>query len=304
MQKAGMIAIVGRPNAGKSTLLNSLLGMQLSIVTPKAQTTRERVLGILTEGDGQIVFIDTPGIHRARDGGLNQYMVDEARGALEAPHLVWYLVDPNSALMHELQVIELLEKSPAPIMLLMNKVDQLGGGRVTAERAQKLMEELTQALSDRGIKILSTHSISGLAEVGTSDVLKASWGHIPDGPWFYADPDQASDRPTRFFVAEKIRSRLFYLLGEEVPYSCAVEIESFQENARPLRIEAVIYVERESQKGIVIGQGGKKIKEIGQSARKEIEEFLGQQIFLGLKVKVLKEWTSNLESLKRIGLKQ
>jgi GTP-binding protein Era len=303
MQKAGMIAIVGRPNAGKSTLLNSLLGMQLSIVTPKAQTTRERVLGILTEGDGQIVFIDTPGIHRAREGGLNQYMVDEARGALEAPHLIWYLVDPNSALMHELQVIELLEKSPAPVVLLMNKMDQLGG-RFTAERAQRLTEELIQTLSERGVQVHSVHSISGLSKTGTVEILKASWELIPQGPWFYADPDQASDRPTRFFVAEKIRSRLFYLLGEEVPYSCAVEIETFQEDSRPVRIEAVIYVERESQKGIVIGQKGKKIKEIGQSARQEIEEFLGQQIFLGLKVKVLKEWTSNLESLKRIGLKR
>ncbi len=303
MQKAGMIAIVGRPNAGKSTLLNSLLGMQLSIVTPKAQTTRERVLGILTEGEGQIVFIDTPGIHRARDGGLNQFMVDEARGALEAPHLIWYLVDPNSALLHELQVVELLERASAPVILVMNKMDQVGG-RFSADRAQKLTEELTQALSDRGVQVQSTHHISGLSQIGTAELLKASWELIPEGPWLFSDPDQASDRPTRFFVAEKIRSRLYYLLGEEIPYSCAVEIESFQENTRPVRIEAVIYVERESQKGMVIGQKGQKIKEIGQSARKDIEEFLGQQIFLGLKVKVLKEWTSNLESLKKIGMKR
>ncbi len=301
MQKAGMIAIVGRPNSGKSTLLNTLLGMQLSIVTPKAQTTRERVLGILTEGEGQIVFIDTPGIHRAREGGLNQFMVDQAREALEAPHLVWYLVDPNSALEHELPVLDLLQRSPAPVILLMNKLDQVGK-QVPEIRAKMLSEQLLKAIGERKIQLSSSHFISGLSKAGTEELLKSSWDSIPEGPWFYPDPEQASDRPTRFFVAEQIRSRLFYLLGEEVPYSCAVDIESFQEDTKPIRIEAVIYVERESQKGIVIGQGGKKIKEIGQSARKEIEKFLGQQIFLGLRVKVLKEWTSNLESLKRIGL--
>ncbi len=301
MQKAGMIAIVGRPNSGKSTLLNTLLGMQLSIVTPKAQTTRERVLGILTEGEGQIVFIDTPGIHRAREGGLNQFMVDQAREALEAPHLVWYLVDPNSALEHELPVLDLLQRSPAPVILLMNKMDQVGK-QVPEIRAKMLSEQLLKAIGERNIQLSSSHFISGLSKTGTEELLNSSWESIPEGPWFYPDPEQASDRPTRFFVAEQIRSRLFYLLGEEVPYSCAVDIESFQEDAKPIRIEAVIYVERESQKGIVIGQGGKKIKEIGQSARKEIEKFLGQQIFLGLRVKVLKEWTSNLESLKRIGL--
>lgn len=297
-----MIAIIGRPNAGKSTLLNSLLGMQLSIVTPKAQTTRERVLGILTEGDGQIVFIDTPGIHRAREGGLNHFMVAEAKEALEAPHLIWYLLDPNSALKHEAPVLELLEKATAPVILVVNKMDQVEK-QFTQEKVQTLTLQIVQELEKKGVEVKATHLISGLSKVGTTDLLNSSWETIPNGPWFFEDPEQASDRPTRFFVSEKIRSRLFYLLGEEIPYSCAVEIEKFDENARPIRIEAVIYVERESQKGIVIGQQGKKIKEIGQSARMEIEKFLGQQIFLGLRVKVLKDWTSSPEALKRIGLK-
>jgi GTP-binding protein Era len=303
MQKAGFISIIGRPNSGKSTLLNSLLGMQLSIVTPKAQTTRERVLGIFTQGDNQIIFIDTPGIHRAREGGLNQFMVEEAQQALEAPHLVWYLVDPNSSLFHEVQVLELLVGTPAPVVLLMNKVDLLGR-RFPPERVQQFQDEMVKALEERGIQIHSVQQISGLNETGTRELLASSMDAIPVGHWFYPDPEQASDRPTRFFVAEKIRSRLFYLLGDEVPYSCGVEIDSFQETVQPIRIEATIYVERESQKGIVIGQGGKKIKEIGQSAREEIEEFLGQKIFLGLKVKVLKDWTSNPEDLRRMGLKR
>ncbi len=301
-----MIAIIGRPNSGKSTLLNSLLGMQLSIVTPKAQTTRERVLGILTEGEGQIVFVDTPGIHRAQEGGLNQYMVNEAKQAIGEPDLIWYLVDPDSALVHEMTVIELLEQTSAPVVLLINKQDLYENHEKFKARVLQLEEEIAKTLTERGVQLVLRSQIAGRhAGTGTTDIttlMRESWSRIPEGSWQYPDPEQASDRPTRFFVAEKIRSRLFYLLGEEVPYSCAVEIESFKETTTPIRIEAVIYVERESQKGIVIGQGGKKIKEIGQSARAEIEEFLGQHVFLGLKVKVMKDWTSNPDALQRMGL--
>ena len=304
MSKSGFIAIIGRPNSGKSTLLNSILGMELSIVTPKAQTTREKVLGILTEKENQIVFLDTPGIHRAKEGGLNHYMVNEAREALEAPHLIWYLVDPFSALQHEIPVIDLIEKShaQAPVCLLMNKMDLMGVAKKLSEAVlESFISQIQKEFESRNILLHRTLKVSGLNQQGIRELLDLSWAEIPEGPHYYPDAEQVSDRPLRFFVAEKIRERLYYLLGEEVPYSCAVEIEKFDENAKPLCIEANIYVERDSQKGIVIGNGGKKIKEIGQTAREAIEEFLGQKIFLGLKVKVLKDWTQQAESLKRMG---
>lgn len=303
MSKSGFVAIIGRPNSGKSTLLNAILGMELSIVTPKAQTTREKVLGILTEKEDQIVFLDTPGIHRAKEGGLNHYMVNEAKEALEAPHLIWYLVDPSSAIQHEIPVLDILEKakSDAPVCLLINKVDLLGSKKMNEQALESFISQIHSEMDSRQIKRIDTLKISGLNKNGVRELLDQTWAQIPEGPLYYPDTEQVSDRPLRFFVAEKIRERLYYLLGEEVPYSCAVEIEKFDENAKPLRIEANIYVERDSQKGIVIGNGGKKIKEIGQTAREAIEEFLGQKIFLGLKVKVLRDWTQHSESLKRMG---
>lgn len=186
-------------------------------------------------------------------------MVHEAKEALEAPHLVWYLVDPDSSLEHEIPVIELLERSPAPVFVLINKVDTLKGSAQLA-RVDFLERSVKEALQQRNIKLQGSRRISGRAQLGVRELLQESWASIPEGPFYYPDPEQLSDRPTRFFVAEKIRERLYYLLGEEIPYSCAVEIERFEEKTKPPRIEATIHVERDSQKGIVIGQGGKKNK--------------------------------------------
>ncbi|OFZ56821.1 MAG: GTPase Era [Bdellovibrionales bacterium RIFOXYC1_FULL_54_43] len=302
--KSGFVAIVGRPNAGKSTLLNSVLKARVSIVTPKAQTTRDRVLGILTEERGQIVFIDTPGIHRAKVGGINEYMVRQAREALEAPSVIWYIVDPRSELPHEMAVIELLADSAkytkVPVMLLLNKSDLVREQRIR-DKTDKLGGEILAAAVEKGIRIDSTFRISAQTGTGLNDLLAATWERLEEGPLYYPDQDQLSDRPTRFFVAEMIREQLFLRLGEELPYSCAVEIERFDEAAKPPRIEAVIHVERESQKGIVVGKGGVKIKEIGQNARRKIEEFLGYTVFLGLKVKLLKDWTRDAAALRRMG---
>jgi GTP-binding protein Era len=183
---------------------------------------------------------------------------------------------------------------------LFNKVDCLRKEESQA-RADLFQNKLTELLKERGILLEQTLKISGLSGTGLKELLEKSWTFIPEGPHHYPDPDQVSDRPVRFFVAEKIREQLFHCLGDEVPYSCAVEIQQFNESAVPVRIEATIHVERESQKGIVIGQGGKKIKEIGQAARKEIEEFMEQKIFLGLKVDLLKNWTQNPKDLERMG---
>lgn len=299
---SGFVAIVGRPNAGKSTLLNHVLGSVLSIVTPKAQTTRERVLGILTEKEGQMVFIDTPGIHKARAGGINEYMVGEAREALDAPSCVWYLVDPRSKLEHEMAVIELLKPVEAPIFVIMNKSD-LFGKVVPEAQVEQLEETLEKALLERKLNFQGFIHLTAQTGKGVPGLVEKTWGLMPEGPLYYEDPDQLSDRPTRFFVSEKIREQLFLCLGEELPYSCGVEIEKFDEKAKPLRIEALIYVERDSQKGMVVGKGGSKIKEIGTQARKTIEDFLGQKIFLGLRVKVLKDWTQDVAALERMGYK-
>lgn len=293
-RKAGFVAIVGRPNAGKSTLLNQVLETELSIVTPKAQTTRERVLGILTDARGQIVFVDTPGIHRAREGGLNAYMVQQAREALHGPSVTWYIVDPGSALEHERAVLDLLEAAKgAPVFLLMNKADRV--------RNPSLQQQLVEELARRKISVAEVRQISARDGNGVKELLTLTWPLVPEGPFYYEDEEQISDRPLRFFVAEKIREQLMLQLGEEVPYSCAVEIEKFDEKSVPPRIEAVIHVERESQKGIVIGKGAAKIKDIGTAARKQIEQFLGHPVFLGLRVKVLADWTRNEEALRRMG---
>lgn len=301
--RSGFVAIVGRPNSGKSTLMNQVLGSTLSIVTPKAQTTRERVLGILTEKEGQIVFLDTPGIHKAKVGGINEFMVNEAKQALDAPSCVWYIVDPRSKLEHEKVVIELLKPAKAPVILLMNKSD-LFGKFVPEQQVDELQRTLEGALKAEGIEHRLTLRIAAQPGLGTQELLSTTWSMMPEGPIYYDDPDQLSDRPTRFFVAEMIREQLFLCLGDEIPYSCGVEIEKFDEKAKPLRIEAVIYVERDSQKGMVVGKGGAKIKEIGQAARATIEKFVGQKIFLGLNVKLLKDWTSDIAAMERMGYKK
>jgi GTP-binding protein Era len=306
MGKSGFVAIIGRPNAGKSTLLNAILGAPISIVTPKAQTTRERVLGILTENGNQMVFVDTPGIHRAKHGGINAYMMSEAREALEEPSMVWYLLDPSSAVQHEEAVVELLKGRKAPVFLLLNKTDVIRGNE-WREKSENFLKDMAAKLTEMGSTVAQTLSISAVEGVGLETLLTESWSRLPEGPLYYPDEEQLSDRPMRFFAAEKIREQLLMQLGEEIPYACAVEIQKFEEpnpkDAKPMtRIEAVIHVERDSQKGMVIGKGGKKIKEIGQAAREKIQEFMGGgTIFLGLQVKVYKDWTRDAEALKRMG---
>ncbi|MBS1961476.1 MAG: GTPase Era [Bdellovibrionales bacterium] len=296
-RKSGFVAIAGRPNAGKSTILNALLGTNLSIVSSKAQTTREAVNGVLTEEEGQIVFVDTPGIHRAKDGGINAYMMAEVRTALSAPDLVWYLVDPDSAPKHELAVLEILERTKSPVFLILNKSDRPGA----TEKIKPLEIAMQAAMKERGIDLRGTYRLSALKRRGVETLLSATWELLPVGPFHYADEDQISDRPTRFFVAEKIREQLFTKLGEELPYACAIGIDKFDENSKPVRVEATIYVERESQKGMVIGAKGAKIKDIGMHARHQIDKFLDTKVFLGLNVKVLKDWSKDPERMRQLG---
>lgn len=293
----GLVAIIGRPNAGKSTLLNRLLGTELAIVSPKPQTTRDRLHGIFEDERGQIVFVDTPGLHRAKEGGLNAYMVGEAATTLEGPDAVWYLIDPNSAPGHERVVIEILERAlagtPTPVFLVLNKVDQGRQDFVTGP--------VTEALTAAGVNLRGLFRISARKGSGIPDLLTETYKVLPEGAKLYPDSDALTDRSLRYLAAEKVREQLFSALGDELPYACAIRLDRYQEAPEIHRIEATIFVERDSQKGMVVGQGGRKIKEIGQGARQTLERFLKMKVYLGLQVKVLSHWSRDKKALKDLG---
>jgi GTP-binding protein Era len=299
--KSGVVALVGRPNVGKSTFLNCVLNEQISIVTPKAQTTRDQVRGIRTEPRGQIVFVDTPGIHRAREGGINEFMIQEVKRALDSPDLVLYLIDPGSKPDAEMRVLEHLRGVSSKLILVVNKADLFRKNPELGAWISSWIESVKTEFEKSGLQFLGSYEISADRNEGVDSLLDRVFDSLPAGPALYDDPDALTDRPLRFVVSELIRKQLFMNLGDEIPYSCAVEIESFRENVKPVHITAVIHVERDSQKGMVIGAGGKKIKEIGSAARVEIEALLGEKVFLELRVKVLEAWTSESRKMKGLG---
>lgn len=304
--RAGMVALVGRPNVGKSTFLNQVLGEAISIVTPKAQTTRDQVRGILNRPDGQMVFIDTPGIHQAREGGINEFMLQEVSRALDGPDAILYLIDPFSKPTAEEKVLESLKQADGKLWIAINKKDAVADSlKKNSERSFAWLDDWVKRvqleLEASRCHFESVHRISAETGEGVQSLVDEILATLPESPPLYPDDDSLTDRPLRFVVAEMIRKQLFMNLGDELPYSCAVEIEQFQETAQPVHISALIYVERESQKGMVIGAGGKKIKEIGIQARQEVEALLGQKIFLELRVKVSESWTSQVAKMKSLG---
>ncbi|MCM0606075.1 MAG: GTPase Era [Xanthomonadaceae bacterium] len=292
--KSGYVAIVGRPNSGKSTLLNALLGSDLQIVSEKAQTTRWNTHGILTDDIGnQMIFIDTPGIHRAKVGGVNEAMVGQATQALkDDPTVIWYLVDPNSSLFHEQPVIDQLNAlgGLVPLALVLNKTD-LGLNTSWIER------ELAPVLKLKS----QAFQISALNKSGVEELRAWSLEQLPLGPQYYNDPEQISDKPMKFFIGEAIREQVLGQLSDELPYSTAVLVEKVSEATKPMHVSASICVERESQKGILIGAKGAKIKSIGIMSRKKIEKLMDGQIHLELKVKVIPGWTKNKKELQKLG---
>ncbi|NDF14787.1 GTPase Era [bacterium] len=299
--KAGVATLIGRPNVGKSSFLNRILREEISIVTPKAQTTRDQVRGILNEERGQIVLVDTPGIHRAREGGINEYMIQEVRRALDGPDLVLYLIDPMSKAEAERKVLEFLKGADSRLLALVNKADLKRKHASQFEWIAPWIEELKAALANTRCPFLGVREISAGKGTGIPELLGEIFNLLPEGQPLFDDPDTLTDRSARFVVAELIRKQLFLKLGDELPYSCAVEIESYQEREKPVRISALIHVERDSQKGMVIGAGGKKIKEIGTAARIGIEHLLQEKVFLELRVKVLEAWTSQAKKMKGLG---
>lgn len=306
--KCGFVALIGRPNVGKSTLLNQLVGERLAAVSPKAQTTRKRLRGIRTDEDSQLIFVDTPGVHKAPEGlKINEFYVSEALDTLGDADAFVYIIDgsrpfqPTKENSDEEFLLKSLRRAIAkrekPVFILLNKRDiwETGAGNFAS---QESFESALADLPNKGIFAVSAKSGKGLEQFLTA--LKAE---IPVGPALYPD-DEITDQNTRSIVAEMIQEKLFYLLGEELPYSCAVEVEKFQEPSEGVRypeISAAIHVERESQKPMVIGKGGAKIKEIGQSARQSIEGMLGTKVVLKLFVKVTPKWTKNQEQLKQLG---
>lgn len=300
--RAGRVAIVGRPNVGKSTLLNALLGQKLSIATSKPQTTRHRILGVYSEAEPptQIAFVDTPGLHRPKNA-LGRALVEEAQGALADTEVVLWLVEsPNdrsgeepSLSPQDREVRELLRTSNGPKLVLgLNKVDKL-------KDKTKLLAWLT--FYERELSPVAIVPISALKSRGIKQLVGELRKHLPEGR-LYEDPDFVTDRPERFFVAELVREAAIRNTREEVPYAVAVLVESFEEGASLTRIQASVIVEKENHKKIVVGAGGSMLKKIGSEARQEIEQLLGKKVFLGLFVKVMENWTEDPASVRRLAM--
>ena len=295
--KSGMVAIVGPPNAGKSTLLNCLIGQKISIVTPKAQTTRNRIMGIINDKDYQILLLDTPGLHTAREP-LNREMVRIAIDSLTEVDVVLFLIDVSlpvpekSREEREKEFAEWLEHVTCPAILVLNKVDL-----IDKKKLLPLIEAYSALFPFKAIIPLSA-----LKGEGTDTLLSDMLTHLPMGPRYFPE-DMPTDASERFLAAEIIREKVFLKTGQEIPYSTAVLIESFQEEPEKglVTIHAAIVLEKDSQKGIVIGKGGLKLQSIGTAARRDIEKMLDQKVFLKLFVKVRKNWSQDERFLKEIG---
>ena len=288
--RAGHVALVGRPNAGKSTLLNALIGEKLSIVTSREQTTRERVLGLLTEGGVQMVFVDTPGLLEPRYL-LHASMLEEALSAVLDADVVLLLLDPTAEEppVPGEEVLEKLRDRGDALLVAVNKVDAAAPGAI-----ERMAEWSRSSLGREPLRI-SAATGEGLAVLRESLV-----GRLPESPYLYPEDDLAV-QPVRFFVAELIRETIFEEYGQEIPYSSVVRIEEYRESEDPVFIRAEVYVERASQKGILIGKGGVAIKRLGSRSREKIEAFLGTRVYLDLWVKPLAGWRKNAASLKRLG---
>ncbi len=292
-RRSGFVALLGRPNVGKSTLMNRILGAKVAIVTPKPQTTRDRIAGIYTEERGQIVFLDSPGIHKPARA-LNAYMVRTAQRIGEESDIVAHLVDDREFGQgpEDAMVRGILGNLRVPRLLVVNKVDRMGPA-VAEARRQAMTRERFYA---------DSFLVSAARGNGVDAFVMALFGMLPEGPAFYPEED-LTDLPMRFIAKETIREKLFQELEQELPYSVAVQIEEFREEPEKelVRIRADILVERESQKGIVIGKRGALLKKIGTAARLELEKEIGTRVYLELFVKVEREWSRDENMLRRLG---
>ncbi len=289
MHKAGFVNIVGNPNAGKSTLMNVLVGEKISIITSKAQTTRHRIMGIVNSADFQIVYSDTPGAIKP-NYKLQQSMMDFVNSALTDADILLFVTDITDEAEIETKTYTKLKEAKCPVVVLVNKTDLVNPAKVY-EKINHWKAEFPSA------EIIP---ISALNKINTDIVFDKIISLLPENPPYF-DKEALTDKPEKFFIAEIIREKIFISYKQEIPYSTEVVIESFNENTKIVKIRAEILVERDSQKGIIIGHKGEMLKRIGTSARKDMEAFLEKKVFLELFVKVEKDWRSDDKSLRKFG---
>ncbi len=295
---AGFVALLGVPNVGKSTLLNQLMGSKLAIVTPKPQTTRDRILGVLTGPAGQIVLLDTPGVHRP-DRSLNTYMVNQALATLSDADVAVLVIDASASSRKrthadiEADLARRAQDKGVPLIVALNKLDAM----TDKEQLLPLMEHWAEA----GAVV----PISALRGDGVEQLLEEIWPRLPVGPAYF-DGDELTDRSLRWLAAETIREKVFMQTRQEVPYSTAVRVERYLERADKgdVVIEAVVYVERDSQKGIIVGKGGSRIREIGMASRESLSKFLEVPVHVKLRVIVMPNWSQSAAGMRRVGYEE
>lgn len=289
--RAGFVNIIGNPNVGKSTLMNALVGERVSIITSKAQTTRHRILGIVNGDDFQVVFSDTPGIIKPAYG-LQESMMDFVKVAFEDADVLIYMVEIGEKGLKDETFFEKIKAVKVPVLLLLNKIDR---------SSQTELEEQVRFWSDK-VPNAEIIPISALENFNIQTVMDRIIELLPQSPPYYPK-DQLTDKPERFFVNETIREKILMHYKKEIPYAVEIETEEFKEDEKIIRIRSVIMVERDTQKGIIIGHKGAALKRVGSEARKDLEKFFGKKIFLDLHVKVNKNWRSSNSQLKRFGYK-
>ncbi len=289
MHKSGFVNIVGNPNVGKSTLMNALVGEKISIITSKAQTTRHRILGIVNGEDFQIIYSDTPGVLKP-NYRLQESMLNFSRSALTDADVLIYVTDVFDSYDKNADFVEKVNLNTAPLLLIINKIDLID------EEKLIVLVEKWKLLTPRA----EIYPVSALEKFNIEPVFKRIKELLPESPPFF-DKDQLTDKSERFFVTEIIREKILMNYEKEIPYSVEVEVEQFKEEGNLIRINAVIYAERDSQKGIIIGHGGKSLKKVGTEARKDLEQFFDKKVFLELFVKVEKDWRNKDMKLKDFG---
>ncbi|ELP8701624.1 GTPase Era [Staphylococcus pseudintermedius] len=289
--KSGFVTIIGRPNVGKSTFVNRVIGHKIAIMSDKAQTTRNKIQGVMTQQDAQIVFLDTPGIHKPKHK-LGDYMMKVAKNTLSEIDAVMFMVNVNEEIGRgDEYIMEMLKTVKTPVFLVLNKIDLV--------HPDTLMPRIEQY--QRYMDFAEIIPISALEGHNVDHFINVLKSYLPEGPQYYPD-GQISDHPEQFVVSELIREKILQTTSEEIPHAIGVTVERMtQESEDRVHIEAVIYVERDSQKGIVIGKGGEKLKEVGKRARLDIEHLLGSKVYLDLWVKVQKDWRNKSSFIKQMG---
>jgi GTP-binding protein Era len=286
--QAGFVNIIGKPNVGKSTLINALTGENISIITPKAQTTRQRVIGIVNDENYQIVFSDTPGILQPHYK-LQEAMMNEVRSAFEDADILLYLVEIGETTDQQ-EILDKIKETKLPVIVVVNKIDTTDQPRLEAK-----IGEWQQVFPDADII-----PVSALRKANLQSIFKSILAKLPESPAYY-DKDALTDKTVRFFVSEKIREKILLNYRKEIPYSVEIAVDQFKETEGLIHINAYIFVARESQKAIILGHQGLAIKRVGTQARRELEEWLGKKIYLELSVKVVKDWRNSENELKKFG---